>query len=92
MAWYKVSITYGPGHQAKFEKYVWDCTHLSDDDKRELWEQYLSYDMDWPIGRVEPISELPFEIHSELVKEFNNKLNYAKGMLKILEKTSTKQE
>lgn len=89
MPWYKVYITYGPGHMASFTEYVWNACVLNDEDKRELIDQFTDGYWEYPIGSCEEIDKLPPEVSKYKMVFYKRQIENAEYMLKILAKEDT---
>lgn len=84
MPWYKVYITYGPGHMASFTEYAWSPDDLNDEYKRELIEQFIPSYWDYPIGRCEMVDKLPPEVSKYKMVFYKQQIENAEFMLGIL--------
>lgn len=90
MPWYKVEARHGPGHQSRTVYYVWQDHELSEDEKKELFEESFS-DLDWPVGDVFMIKKLPKEVYIEKLHHYESSIKAAKRMLKILSETEPEE-
>jgi hypothetical protein len=85
MAWYKIRIVYGPGHQGTHIEYLWCAGKVTKEDKSEWCREIASREyMDWPIGRVRKVPKLPSEVRAEKVKYEQDRITSAQRMLKVL--------
>ena len=97
MAWYKIDIRHGPGHQSHTVEYLWHGTvfppdghkeRLSKEDRQYLFDHVArQWDMDWPIGTVRKVNSLPPKVHEQKVSEFRANLRHADTMLQVLAET-----
>jgi hypothetical protein len=90
MAWYKVDIRHGPGHQSRTTKYLYfddeDWESVSEEDKKkEAFDMVVEYWWEYPIGNVTRIVELPEEIRQEKIEFFKDSRSEADKMIKELE-------
>ena len=82
--WYRVRITYGPGHQGVHVEWIWASEKPSEDEKGEWLREIANREyMDWPIGKVEKM-QLPEEIRLKKVAAYREKIKGAEYMLEVL--------
>jgi hypothetical protein len=89
MPWYRVAISYGPGHQSRCESYVYhDEQRLYPGGKQDLVhyvceQEDISADM-YPVGKVKRVAKLPEDIRRKKIKECDMKIQNALRMKRIL--------
>lgn len=85
MAWYRIRIVHGPGHQGTHVEYIWCEGKVTKEDRREWCREISNREyMDWPIGKVRKVSKLPDDVRAEKVKDAQDRIASAKHMLKVL--------
>jgi predicted RNA-binding protein with PUA-like domain len=87
-AWYRVRITYGPGHQGVHVEWTWSPEEPSEDEMKEWFDEIATREyMDWPIGKVEKM-DLPEDVRLEKIKHYQARIKGAVHMLKVLGETT----
>ena len=90
MPWYKIDISYGPGHQSQDTTYQYSGELLSEEEEKELgreavYDNPYARDSDnsvhWNCERVE---KLPEKERLERIKHCERSIESANRMLKIL--------
>ena len=85
--WYRVRITYGPGHQGVHVEWIWAPEKPSEDEMKEWFDEIANRGyMDWPIGKVEKM-DLPEDVRQEKIKQYLGRIKGATAMLKVLGET-----
>lgn len=91
MPWYVLSVHHGPGHQSGHrdgkpysnEEYHYCAEPVSKSDRRE-WFEHLTRDLEYPVGEMKPVRNLPKKIREEKIKEYRARVKSARAMLKEL--------
>jgi hypothetical protein len=86
--WIKFMITHGPGHQSKYEDYVYSRVDLNDKEvtkgiEDDSWDLLKPW-MEDPIIRWEKLPSLPKNIRDSYIDKYRRKREYAEEMIKIL--------
>lgn len=94
MAWLKITIHHGPGHQSRTVKYVflrW-ATKTAIEEAVEEEKDHGDRDYDSPLVDVKKVAVLPASEHESLVQHYHFQRDDAVAMLEILGKTKTSRE
>lgn len=89
MAWYKISVSYGPGHQGHeaLYDYVPDEWGMSNEDLVEKFKLLFDYWHVWdePILEYEKLAKLPEEVRQQKVAHYKKIIAGAEYMLTLLQ-------
>lgn len=83
--WYKFEAIHGPGHQSHTEEYKWLEPELTGELMGEVWSDWVNgEDMDWPKGSLTAIEKLPEKERLAQIRKYQDRIEDAEYMLKIL--------
>jgi rubrerythrin len=92
MAWVRITIRHGPGHQSETVKYTFLRRATEEAIEEAVEEEGRRRDYEYPITEVRKIAALPASEHKSLVQHYHYRRDDAVAMLEILGKTKTIRE
>lgn len=86
MAWYYMSVNEGPGHASHWEDWFYSEDNLSEEELKYVLEQfYYDKDMEYPIGEITEVTEIPTQQKRWLRLEYEHQIDMAQKALKALD-------
>jgi rRNA maturation endonuclease Nob1 len=92
MAWLRITIHHGPGHQSETVKYRFFRRITKAEVEDVMSEEANEVEGDWPIVKMNRVTALPASKHKELTQHYHYQRDDAVAMLEILGKTKTTRE
>lgn len=92
MAWVRIEIHHGPGHQSTTVKYVFLRWATEKAITEAIGDEMERGGYDWPLSDVKKVKALPASEHNSLVQHYTFTRDNAVAMLEILGKTKTTRE
>lgn len=99
MPWYKVDVRHGPGHQSSGlpgvgcgrYSYVYFNKILTDEERKQEYD-YLVEDLDYPMGEMTLVTELPPHELKWEIKQCKSRIAFERDKLKELQKMKKEME
>lgn len=84
MAWHKITIQHGPGHQGKMIRYIWRDHRLLKGGKEALFHAACDPYWQHPIGTVVRVRKLPTSVYMAKIAHANALIKEGNKLLSIL--------
>jgi len=92
MAWLRITIHHGPGHQSETVKYTFLRRATEEAIEEAVEDEIRRGDYEYPLTEAKKVAALPASKHKDLTQHYHYQRDDAVAMLEILGTTKTTRE